>query len=127
MRRRNLEETESTAEHRRREDAAPRLRDEVRRLQTLRLRFDDVRAEGRTVAVSYIKPIVVASAPAYFEIRCMEARCNGRHDLSSAILRGLRQSLTSFGGESSCNGMVGDVACDRTLAYVCEATYSAPV
>jgi len=67
---------------------------------------------------------LVASAPAYFEIRCMDARCNGRHDLSAPILRALRQSLTSFAGESSCNGMVGDLACDRTLAYACEATYS---
>jgi hypothetical protein len=124
MRRRNLEEAENVAEHRRREDAAPRLRDEVRRLETLRMRFDDVRAEGRTIAISYTKPIVVASAPAYFEIRCMDARCNGRHDLSAAILRALRQSMTSFSGESSCNGMVADLACDRTLAYVCEATYS---
>lgn len=125
MRRRNLDEIELVAEHRRREDAAPRLRDQVQRLETLRLRFEDIRAEGRTVAISYTKPIVVASAPAHFEIRCMDARCNGRHDLSAPILHALQQSRAFFAGESSCNGMVGDVSCDRTLAYACEATYSA--
>lgn len=123
IRRRDQAQIEATADHRRREDAAPRLRDAITRLESLRLRFDDVRDEGRLVATSYVRPIVVASAPAHFEVRCMEPRCNGRHDLTHAVMHALRQSQSYFEGRSDCDGMVGDVPCDRTLAYVCEASY----
>ena len=114
---------EATAEHRRREDAAPRLRDEIGRLLSLRLRFEDVREEGRLVVPSYARPIVVASAPAHFEIRCMEPRCDGRHDLTHEVLHALRQSQVCFEGTSGCDGMVGDMPCDRVLGYTCEASY----
>jgi hypothetical protein len=100
------------------------LLDEVAHLKSLRLLLEDVRVEGRLPAQPYIKPIVVASAPAHFEIRCMEPRCDGRHDLTQPILRALRQSLAVYSGESNCDGRIGDAACDHTLAYVCEATYS---
>jgi hypothetical protein len=124
MYRRKGELPEALAEHRRREDAAPRLRDEVRRLVSLRMTFEDVRTEGRLVAMSYVKPVMVADAPAYFEIRCMEPRCDGRHDLTQAILQALRQSKPLFEGRSDCGGNVGDTPCDRVLGYTCEATYS---
>ena len=75
------------------------------------------------VVAPYARPIVVESAPACFEIRCMEPRCDGRHDLTDAVLRGLRESKRSFSGTSSCRGMVGDGCCDRVLGYACEATY----
>ena len=124
-RRRDQASLEATTEHRRREDAAPRLRDEIRRLLSLRLRFDDFQGQSQVPAASYVRPIVVASAPALFEIRCMEPRCNGRHDLTHAILHGLRQSQTCFAGTSQCDGMMGDMPCNRTLAYTCEASYRA--
>jgi len=124
MRQRDLDELEATMERRRREDAAPRLRDQVEDLESLRLRFEDVRLEGRTRAISYSKPIAVATAPACFDIRCMEVRCNGRHDLTAPVLRALREAKISFVGSSDCNGMIGDVPCDHTLAYTCEAKYS---
>jgi len=123
IRRRDPAAIEASAEHRRREDAAPRLREEIRRLDSLRLRFDDIRGESRMLAASYVRPVVVASAPALFEIRCMEPRCNGRHDLTEAVLSGLRQAQSSFSGTSNCDGMVGDIPCDRTLGYTCEASY----
>ena len=114
--------SEAIAEHRRREDAAPRLRDIAPRLESLRLTFEDVQEEGRTAVPSYTRPIVVASAPAHFEVRCMEAKCDGRHDLTPQILRGLKDGKDRFGGQSTCTGMVGDVSCNRTLSYACEAT-----
>jgi hypothetical protein len=120
---RGYAQQEAVAEHRRREDAAPRLRDEVTHLLSLRLRFDDVREAGRMLAASYSRPIVIPSAPAHFEVRCMEPRCDGRHDLTFEVLRALRGAEVCFTGESSCQGMVGDVPCDRVLAYVCEASY----
>ena len=122
-RRRDHALTEAVAEHRRREDAAPRLTQVVPSLQSLRMTFSDVRAEGRILAPPYVRPVVVASAPAHFEIRCMEPKCDGKHDLTTRLLESLRKSLPSFAGQSQCDGMVGDVPCDRILAYTCEATY----
>lgn len=123
MRKRDRAQVEETVEHRRREDAAPRLLDEVRALQSLRLKLEEVRSEGRQLAMPYVRPIVVATAPAYFEIRCMEPRCDGRHDLTQPLMRALRESQAHFTGQSRCMGMVGDVSCDRLLSYECNATY----
>jgi hypothetical protein len=123
LRRRDRAALDAELERRREEDAAPRLRNEVEGLLSLRFRFEDLRAEGRMLAASYVRPIVVETAPARFDIRCLEPRCDGRHDLTRAVLQALRQGETSFVGESPCPGMVGDVPCDRTLGYVCEATY----
>lgn len=123
MRRRDRAVPDGLVEQRRREDAAPRLRDEVPRLRTLRIRLDDIRAEGRVVAASYVRPIVVASAPAHFELRCMEPRCDGRHDLTRAVLQALRDGQPTFSGQSECSGVVAGVPCDRLLGYTCDATY----
>jgi hypothetical protein len=123
-RREQLQQQEDVTEQRRREDEAPRLREVVKQLRTLRLRFQDVREEGRHLVMPYIKPIVVQSAPAHFEIRCMEPRCDGRHDLTRLILNALQTSQCSFGGTTHCNGMVGDLACDRVLSYTGEAAYA---
>ena len=123
--RRDQARIEANAEQRRREDACPRLCDEVTALQTLRIHLEDRRNAGQLTAMSYSKPIVVMSAPALFEIRCMEPRCSGLHDLTREILSGLRQHLTAFEGESACNGSVGDAGCDRTLGFSCVATYAA--
>jgi hypothetical protein len=117
--------TEAVADVRRREDAAPRLRDQFANLVSLRLRLDDVRDEGRMRVESYVRPIVVDSAPAHFEIRCMEPRCDGVHDITYAVLHGLRQSQVTFSGEIDCRGMIRDTPCDRVMAYTCEATYRA--
>ena len=123
MRRRDQAAIDALSEHRRREDDAPRLQAEVPNLLTLRVKLEDIREEGRVVAATYTRPIVVASAPAYFEIRCMEPRCDGRHDLTRAIVSALKAGQPSFTGRSQCPGMVADQPCERTLAYTCEATY----
>jgi hypothetical protein len=123
MRRRDQVVLEAVAEVRRREDAAPRLRTEIAQLVSLRLKFDDVRDQGRMRASSYVRPIVVATAPAHFEIRCMEPRCDGMHDLTHSVLYGLRRSQVAFTGESDCRGMIRDTPCDRVLSFTCEATY----
>ena len=125
MRRRDQPMPEALVEQRRREDAAPRLREEIADLQSLRIRLDDVRAEGRVVIASYVRPIMVATAPAHFELRCMEPRCDGRHDLTRDVLRALHKAQVSFSGQSSCPGMVGPTPCDRLLEYTCDATYGA--
>jgi hypothetical protein len=123
-RKRDQAQVEATAEHRKREDAAPRLRDRAPQLRTLRLTLDEMRPNGGSTATAYARPIVVATAPAHFEVRCMEPRCDGRHDLTAPILQALSQRLTTYSGESQCNGVINDQLCDRTLKYAYEATYS---
>lgn len=122
-RRRTPAQIEMAAEQLRRERAAPRLRQEAPALVSLRLTFEDLRSADAIGNVSYAKPIVVATAPAYFDVRCAEPRCDGRHDLTAAVLTALRARRTSASGQSVCDGWVGDAACNRALTYGCEATY----
>lgn len=122
--RRDQDRIDATAAQRQREDDAPRLCDQVPALRSLRIQFEDRRAASGLTAMTYSKPIVVASAPASFEIRCMEPRCDGRHDLTRSILNALRQNQASFGAESPCNGIVSDQHCDHVLIYKCTATYA---
>lgn len=110
------------AEQRRIEDEAPRLRDVVPSLRSLRMRLEDRRAAGQCAA-PYTKHVVVATGPALFSVRCGEPRCSGSHDLTGSILAALRAALSHCEGESACQGAVDDVPCDRTLVYVCEAEF----
>jgi hypothetical protein len=123
-RRRDQDRIDATAAQRAREDDSPRLAREVPALRTLRIQFEDRRAGSGLTAMTYSKPIVVASAAASFEIRCMEPRCDGRHDLTHRILSALRRGQPSFSDESACNGIVGELQCDHVLMYVCTATYA---
>lgn len=123
-RKRDFAQTEAAAAHRRRQDAAPPLRDQAPDLETLRLSFDERRPGGAATAMPYARPIVVSTARAYFEFRCMEQRCDGRHDLTAIILKALRERRTSITQEQTCTGFVDNAAaCDRTLIVTCEATY----
>jgi len=125
QRKRDPAQIDAAAEQRRRENAAPRLSQEAPALVSLRLTFEDLRRDDVSGGggVTYAKPIVVATAPAYFDVRCMEPRCDGRHDLTAPILKGLRAQLKTASGRDACNGVVGGKMCDRTLAYGYEATY----
>lgn len=110
-------------EQRRREDAAPHLRDVVPGLKSVRLRVEDHPVAGRTAAWPYTRHIIVETAPALFTVRCTEPRCDGRHDLTAQILRDLRETIRASEGESACQGNIGDAACDRILHYSCEAEF----
>lgn len=124
QRRRSPAQIEAASEQLRRERAAPRLQQEAPGLVSLRLTFDDLRSPNAHGNVTYAKPIMVATAPAYFDIPCSEPRCDGRHDLTQSVLTALRAGLTSFSGRSVCNGWLGDAACDRALTYGYVATFS---
>jgi hypothetical protein len=124
-RRGNHPQAQATAEHRQREDASPRLSAEAPHLATMRLILDEHRPGNVPTGMSYVRLIVVASSPALFAIRCMEPRCDGRHDLTSQIMQAIRQRLPTHTGQSTCNGVINNTLCERTLTYVCEATYRA--
>ena len=122
-RQRQAEQQEAQAEQRRREDAAPRLRDVVPDLTSLRLQVRDEPVPGRNAAWPYTRHLVVATTPALFTVRCTEPTCDGRHELTAEVLRGLRARSTRIEGESACQGQVGDNSCDRKLVYVYEAEF----
>lgn len=124
-RKRSDERVAAEAERRQREDDASRLSSRVPNLTGLRLRFSDERDDDQVVIPSYVKPVIVGSAPAHFEIRCMDANCDGTHELTRAILEPLLAGEVKFSGTSPCNGMVGDNPCQRVLGYGAEAKYSA--
>lgn len=126
-RRRQSEAQLQAIERRKREDDAPRLKDEIPNLLELRLEIDEYTGESPVSAARHTRHIVVQSAPALFELGCTESSCtDGGHDLTSQILRQLRSGATEFGGEDACYGRVGSasVPCRRVLRYVAHAKYA---
>jgi hypothetical protein len=125
MRRRDNAAAQRSQERRTREDAAPRLAREVPNVASLDLviaeRASDVGAE--TV---YTRRVVIAAAPALFEVPCGDPSCEGGgHDLTLAIMRALRNGEVSFTGEDACHGSVRTSSCTRVLRYTGDATYRA--
>lgn len=107
-----------TADRRRREDEAPRLRAEVPRLASLGLEIEERKPGGALAGASYIRRIVVESAPALFVVPCGGGDCNGgAHDITRAVLDALRDGETRFEGEHACDG------CSCVLHLVGSAAY----
>lgn len=111
-------------DQRRREDAAPRLRDVVPTLSSLRLHFDDQHDPGSAAVMPYTRHVVIATGAALFSVPCLERRCSGVHELTQVILRGLREAQKTSTGDSQCHGEMSGAPCNRTLTYVYEADFS---
>jgi len=122
-RKQDLGRLESRTEARRREDAAPRLRDVVPGLRSLRFHFQDRRQGEQATLLSYTKHVMVNTGPALFVVRCPEPRCSGQHDLTAIILGHLEKAQPRYEGESRCQGLVDDSACVRVLFYVSQAEF----
>lgn len=125
MNRRHTEASERFAERRRREDAAPRLRNQVPSLVTLRLEVEERRAESASaIADSRYVRHVVETAPALFLLPCGDPACkDGGHDLTTPILRGLTSRSTRFEVDAACTGDVGTARCARVIKVTALATY----
>lgn len=112
-------------ERRRREDSAPRLKQQVSRLKELELEFEDYAGDGEVLASRHIRHVVVDRAPALFEVPCQEPKCrDGGHDLTDEIMRALRAAAPEFDGEDRCHGQLGTGECHRVLKFVGRATYA---
>lgn len=123
MRRRETAASIRAAERRQREDNAPRLSAEAPQVANLNLviaeRTSDVGAES-----VYTRRVVVAQAPALFDIPCGDPACEGGgHDITTPVMRALRDRLATFEGEDACHGSVRTSQCTRVLRYSGEATY----
>lgn len=113
------------AERRRREDEAPRLIAEIPELEKLDLEITDKKGVADP-STTYVRRVVVASAPALFEIPCGDPSCkDGGHDVTYAILRSLKARQPSFSGEDRCHGSVAQTTCGRVLHWVGTAVYRA--
>jgi len=114
-------------ERKKREDEAPRLKDEVPALTTLKLKIEERREGSTTPEVTHTRPIVVENAPALFMFLCGDPHCDGGgHDVTYAILRALARGEEEFEGEDACLGSVGTGGCRRILRYAAYATYAKP-
>ena len=111
------------AERRQREQEAPRLRQRVPSLATLRLEITDGR--GATSAdPKHVRIIVVDTAPALFALTCGDHGCrDGGHDVTSDVLRGLLAGATHFEVTDACFGAIGAAECGRTMRVEVSATY----
>jgi hypothetical protein len=111
------------SERRQREEEAPRLRERVPSLATLRL---DI-AEGRGATNSdpkHSRIILVDTAPALFSLTCADHACkDGGHDLTSSVLRGLLSGATRFDVDDLCYGSIGTAECGRNMHVQVTATY----
>jgi len=108
---------------RQREDDAPRLLDEVPRLESLRVEFEEFIQGGTVPLFTHTRIVVVARAPAMFEVPCSEAACDGVHRLTHELLRGLRSSHEQLHGESQCLGVRNNETCRRRMHYTALARY----
>ncbi|HEV3192223.1 MAG TPA: hypothetical protein VGY54_17040 [Polyangiaceae bacterium] len=114
------------AERRRREDEAPRLREVVPELATLKLEVEERHGAMATSvgAPKHVRLVVVDNAPALFALPCGDASCrDGGYDVTDGVLRHLRAREGQFELEDSCMGNVGTASCGRTLHLTAIATY----
>jgi hypothetical protein len=119
----NTEASRRFAERRQREDEAPRLIAEVPALESLNLELSEWKGEA-VGSTTYMRRIVVASAPAHFEIPCGDPSCtDGGHDLTYPVMRALRDHAAKSAGEDECRGNVRSSDCGRVLRYVGLATF----
>lgn len=123
-RRRESEAAQRFAERRRREDEAPRLRDRVPSLATLRIEVEHWRGTAKAGDPKHVRLIVVDSAPALFALPCSDHACrDGGHDVTDAILRHLAAGATRFELEDTCHGSIGNVFCGSVVRVTAIATY----
>lgn len=107
-----------------REDDASRLRDEVPDLASLRFQIEDQASFEVAPPVTYIRHVVIAHAPAMFDLPCGDRKCeDGGHDVTRRVLRSLKRHEQAAEGHSQCRGVREGEPCNRELHYSLSATY----
>lgn len=118
----------NTARHDRweREDAAPRLKELVPELESLRMSLVENRSGYPISGTRRVQHVMVDTASTRFEVPCGESSCQGGgHDLTPVVAPRLRSRRLEFSGSSECTGAIGGGhGCSRHLAYSFEAKYS---
>lgn len=122
---RKSEAAERFAERRRREDAAPRLKERARDLVSLKLEVEEAHDTSDTARAKHVRHVVVAHAPALFVFPCGDTSCEGGgYDVTSTVIRALESHARDFTADDRCNGSIGNAPCKRTLHVRGTATYT---
>jgi hypothetical protein len=114
---------QKAAERRERENAAKRLAEVVPDLRQMTMRIHEGPEGVEDSDVAHTRIIVVARAPALFEVGCSDRKCNGGHDLTQRVLKALKQHKEHFEGTDRCTGHVTDAECRLELRFVVDASY----
>jgi hypothetical protein len=122
---RSREASERFAERRRREDEAPRLKEAVPNLGSLRLEVEEHRGTSAVAETRHVRIVMVDRGPALFVLPCGDSECrDGGHDITNEVMDRLRQGAKDFVVEDRCFGNVRDVACGRIVRVLAAATYT---
>jgi hypothetical protein len=121
--RRISEAAKRAAERREKENAAKRLHDLVPELAEMTINIDERRFGHDESEVRHIRHIVVDNAPAIFDLPCCDRQCDGHHDITGKILRGLKAHKTHIEGSDRCLGHSRDGDCALELRYTVQASY----
>jgi hypothetical protein len=123
--RRGGEAAQRQIERRQREDEANRLAAEVPNLASLSIEIAERRAGSPIADAKHTRRVVVATAPALFELLCGDRDCkHGGHDLTRPIMAALKEGKERLESEDPCHGSVGSANCARVLEYLVIATYA---
>lgn len=123
MRRKQTEASQRYAARREREDASPRLHDVAPDLVSLNVEVEDCAGPEGSVLSKHVRRVVVEVAPALFLIPCGEDRCDGGHDVTTAVLGALGRHERTFDGSDPCRGSVGPDPCGRVVRFHAIAKY----
>ena len=124
FRKRRTEASERFAERRRREDEAPRLKERVPRLVSLKLEVEETHDTSDTGRAKHVRHVVVANAPALFLFPCGDTSCEGGgYDVTETVMRALESRSEHFTADDRCYGTINNVPCERTLHVSATATY----
>jgi hypothetical protein len=122
---RSREASERFAERRRREDEAPRLKESIPNLASLRLEVEEIRGATAVAETKYVRIVMVDRGPALFALPCGDPDCrDGGHELTSEVLERLRHTSKQFVLEDRCMGRVREVPCSRVIRVSATATYT---
>lgn len=123
---RSREASERFAERRRREDEAPRLKEVVPNLKTLRLEVEEHRGTSTVAETKHVRIVLVDRGPALFVVPCGDTECrDGGHDITTEVMDRLRHAVRDFVVEDRCYGRVREVPCGRVIRVMATATYGA--
>jgi len=122
---RNNEAAKRAADRRQRENDAPRLLETAQGLKSLFIELQESDQRSAEPTSRYIRRIVLATAPALFFFPCGDPKCRGGgHDVTDAVLTGLRGHQPRTQGENLCTGVAGETPCTRKLHFEAVAAFS---
>lgn len=123
--RRRGEATKRLSDRQQREDAAPRLAEQVPDLRELHLELVELRSGMELSESVHIRRVLVQNAAALFDLPCLDPHCaGGGHDVTHEIISALRSRRERITGEDACQGTNRGGQCGRVLSYVAVARYA---